>query len=79
MDLASTWIDVGYLLEFSQNTTPLGDPEVKVIDIEFCPKAFVYNCVDNTCLYEVLWSTSLNNKCLWDGQAPFQVSYAVRQ
>ena len=43
MDLVST--DVRYLLVFSQNTipTPLGDPEVKVIIVEFYLKGFVYN------------------------------------
>ena len=50
MDLVFAGTGVRYLLEFSQNTTPtpLDDPEIKVIDIEFHLKVFVYNYVDNT-------------------------------
>ena len=58
MDLVCTGTDVRYLVQFSQNTTPipLGVLEVKVIDIEFYLKVFIYNYVENTwtCLSEVL-------------------------
>ena len=42
MDLVCTGTDVRYLVEFSQNTSPipLGVSEVKVIDIEFYLKSF---------------------------------------
>ena len=50
MDLVSSGTDVRYWLDFSQNTTPtpLDDPEIKVIDIEFYLKDFVYIYVYNT-------------------------------
>lgn len=64
--------------------TPLSDLEVKVIDIKFSLKIFVYKYVDNawTCLHEVLCITRhtpiMTEHCLCCSQAPVQVSYSVR-